>query len=159
MMTRTIKVTGWAMGFSPAMIIADVDGETVFSGQVALEEMTDSNQEPDTAPVLFSFEVPLDFDGIKKVFIAVDQAPVRFGYVTANHTEVDMITHMENTGPDRFADVSCLMSGVRDARENVYIDGVLQTPNRFVGAGTWHWVVHPGSSFQHDLIINDNRPV
>lgn len=154
-MARTIKVLGWGTGQSPATIIAQLDGETVFSGQVDLVEMSASNESAHTAPTLFSFEVSTDFSGTKKMKISVSGAPVRFAHIVGNYTAYDTGFGIINSGAGQFLDISTPdADGVRDPRTNVAINGIKQSVDRNKGKGVWHWVIKPGSTFEHDLYIS-----
>jgi hypothetical protein len=154
MTTRTIKVLGWGTGASPAIITATLDGETVFSGPVELEEFTKDNETAQTAPTLFSFEIPMNFAGTKHMKITVADASVRFAHVVGNYTEYDTGAGIIVSGPDEYLDVSLLDdNGVRDTRSNVIIDNIKQLADRSKGKGTWHWVIRPGSTFEHDITV------
>ena len=152
MTNRIVKILGWGTG--TAKITAILDGITVFSGDVNLAEMTKDNESGQTAPTLFTFEIPMDFAGTKHMAIAIQKAPVRFGQVVANYTEVQMGEIVYSTGADVYADIAEFDgAGVCDPRSNVTIDGVKCEADRLVGLGTWHWTVEPGSKFEHDLTI------
>jgi hypothetical protein len=60
-----------------------------------------------------------------------------------------------STGTDEYVDVAVDDDfGVQDPRTNVTIDGVKQLADRSLGKGTWHYVVNPGSTLEHDLVIS-----
>jgi len=152
MSNRTINMLGWGSG--TANITAILDGVTVFSGEVTLEEKTEDNEGENTAPVVFGFDIPVDFLGTKHIIISVKDSPVEFGQIVANYTELDMGVITYSTGPDEYADVAVDdENGVRDPRTNVTIDGVKQTADRALGKGAWHYTVNPGSTLEHDLTI------
>jgi hypothetical protein len=151
MTNRTVKVQGWGTG--TADITALLDGETVFSGQVDLVEFTDDNASFKKAPTLFTFEIPVEFEGTKSMKITVDKVPVRFGQIVANYTEVDW-GETYYTGPYEFDDIAPRdEQGARDPRANIVIDGIKQTVDRQGLMGTWHWNINPGSVFEHDLKV------
>jgi hypothetical protein len=154
MTNRTVKVLGWGTG--TASITAVLDGQTVFSGPVDLVEMTADNESEQTAPILFTFEIPMDFAGTKHMVITVAGMPVRFGQIVANYTEVDMGLITYSTGDDVYSDVVELDgAGIADPRgDAVIIDGQKHEANRLIGKGTWHWTVNPGSTFEHDLTVS-----
>lgn len=156
MTNRTVKVLGWGTGASPATITAVLDGETVFSGSVNLVEMTKENEDDQSAPTLFTFEIPMAFVGTKHMVISVTDAAVRFGQIVANYTEVEMGAIVYSTGVDIYMDVSEYNGDfVRDPRgEEVTINGEKQQPDRLVGKGTWHWTIAPGSTFEHNITID-----
>jgi len=150
MTTRTVKILGWGVG--TANITAVYDGSTVFSGDVVLEEMTDANQAERTSPTLFTFDIPMEEFGTKKMSITVKSAQVRFGQIVANYTPQGMNGYA--TGPDDYSDVVDFDENhYRDPRSNVKIDGVEQPVDRKLGGGTWHWFINPGSILEHDLTI------
>lgn len=150
MTNRTIRICGWGTGQSPATVTATVDGEQVFAGKIDLVELRADNQGEFTAPVLFTFEVPMDFVGTKHMRVLVEDATVRFAYVQANYVTV----MGRSSGPDMYVDCSGCIDGVTDARKNVVIDGILQTVDRTKGYGAWHWFIEPGSVMEHDLVIS-----
>ena len=152
MTNRNIKVLGWGSG--TADITAILDGETVFSGSVTLEQKTGDNESEQTSPTVFAFDIPLDFIGTKHMTISVKGSPVEFGQIVANYTELDMGVITYSTGPDEYTDIAADDEfGVRDPRTNVTIDGVNQVADRLLGKGTWHYTVNPGSIFEHDLTV------
>ena len=154
MTNRTAKVLGWGTG--TATITAILDNETVFSGSVDLVEMTADNESAQTAPTLFSFELPMDFAGTKHMVITVAGAAVRFGQIVANYTEVAMGEITYSTGVDVYSDVAEIdPAGIADPRGDVVtIDGQKHEANRLIGKGTWHWTVNPGSTFEHDITVS-----
>ena len=152
MTNRHIKVLGWGSG--SADITAILDGETVFSGSVTLEQKTGDNESEQTSPTVFAFDIPLDFIGTKHMIVSVKGSPVEFGQIVGNYAELDMGAITFSTGPDEYVDVADHdESGVKDPRSNVSIDGVKQTADRSIGKGSWHYVVNPGSIFEHDLTV------
>jgi hypothetical protein len=151
MPNRTVKVQGWGTGTSS--LVAELDGQTIFSGDVVLTEFNDETATLQNFPILFSFEIPIEFEGTKQMKIRVGGVPVRFGMIVANYTEVDW-NEVYYTGHDEFGDISPMGEDrVRDPRRNVCIDGVLQEFERQGRGGTWHWIVNPGSVLEHDLLI------
>jgi len=152
MTTRTVKVLGWGVG--SATLTATLDNKTVFTGQVDLEEMTADNESEQTAPTLFTFEIPMDYTGTMHMTVFVANATVRFGQILANYTEVEMGSIIYSSGVDNYLDVAEYDADyVRDPRTNVTIDSVPQSANRTLGKGTWHWPVSPGSTLAHDLVV------
>jgi hypothetical protein len=154
MTNRTVKVLGWGSG--TAEITASLDGATVFSGSADLSEMTENNDAFDTAPTLFTFEIPMDFVGTKHMIVTVKDSAVRFGQIVANYAETHMGAITYSTGPDEYVDVVEIdPAGIADPRgDEVTIDGEKQKANRLIGKGTWHWDITPGSTFEHNLIIS-----
>ena len=154
MANRTIRICGWGTGQTPAVITALVDGEQVFSGTVDLVELNELNQGEHNAPVLFTFEVPMDFAGTKHMKVTVADATVRFAYIQANYVN----TGGFSTGAEGFSDAGQWIDGVKDARTNVVINGIKQAVNRDMGYGAWHWFIGPGSIFEHDIVISAALP-
>jgi hypothetical protein len=154
MTTRTVKVLGWGTG--SAIITAVLDGITVFNGQVDLVEITADNDSEQTAPTLFTFEIPMDYTGTKQMVITVATAPVRFGQIVANYNQIDMGAITYSSGADIYTDVvERDGAGIADPRgDAVIIDGQTHEANRLIGKGTWHWTVNPGSTFKHDITIS-----
>jgi len=158
MTNRTVKILGWASG--PGLvqpeITAVLDGETVFSGSVNAVEMTKENESEETAPTLFTFEIPIDFVGTKHMVISVAKSALRFGQIVANYAKVEIGEIVYSTGADIYTDVSKYNSDcVQDPRgEEVTINGKKQQPDRKLGNGTWHWTVTPGSTFEHNITFD-----
>jgi len=154
-MNRTVKVLGWGDTPGPATIAAILDGQTVFSGSVELVEKTADNDSEQTAPTLFTFEIPMDFAGTKHMVITVADAPVRFGQIVANYSEIDHGVISYSTGPDEYADVAEPDDDdIRDPRSKVTINGIEQQVDRSLGKGTWQWFVEPGSTLEHDITVS-----
>jgi hypothetical protein len=156
MALRTVKVQGWGCVGSEkrAKITALLDGETVFSGDVDLVEMDDTNDRMETAPTLFTFEIPMDYAGTKHLVYKNENAAVRYGQMVINYniTEVGDIQYSD--GPDMFDDVACEdADGIIDPRTNVTVNGEPQKAMREFGNGTWHWTVQPDSSLEHDTVF------
>jgi hypothetical protein len=154
MTNRTVKVLGWGSG--TANITAILDGLTVFTGPVELVEMMSINESAQTAPTLFTFEIPMDFIGTKHMIITVKNSAVRFGQIVANYAEVKMGAITYSTGLDEYADVVEIdPDGIADPRgDEVTIDGKKQKANRLIGKGTWQWDITPGVTFEHDLTVS-----
>jgi len=153
MINRNVKVLGWGTG--TAKITAVLDGVTVFLDSVELVEKSNDNDGEQTSPTLFAFDIPLDFLGTKHMVVSVEGSTVEFGQIVANYTELDIGVITFSTGPDDYADVAADDDeGVKDPRANVIIDGVKQNSDRSLGKGTWHWIVAPGSTLEHDLVIS-----
>ena len=134
---------------------AKLDDVEVFSGPVDLVEMSKDNESEQTAPTLFTFEVPINFIGSKKMSITVGGAPVRFGQIVTNWTEVELGAMVYGGSKDTYCDVVKENSeGIRDPRTNVTINGIACSADRALGKGTWHWLVEPGSVFEHTLTID-----
>jgi len=153
---RTIRVLGWGVDKQQSELTVTLDGETVFSGVVPLEEMTSENDRIETAPTLFSFEVPMEFSSTARMKIVKDRATIRFANIVANYTLLEQGGVEMESGPFEFLDAAPLDDqGVRDPRANVVINGQLQTPARTAQlCGTWHWIIGPTDTFEHDLVIS-----
>jgi len=118
-------------------------------------ELTKDTESEQTAPTLFTFDLPLEFAGTKHMVISVADAAVRFGQILANYSQAEMGAITFSSGPDEYLDVAEYDGDcVRDPRSNVIIDGEKQQADRSIGKGTWHWTVAPGSIFEHDLRID-----
>jgi hypothetical protein len=152
MTNRTVKVLGWGSG--TAEITASLDGAKVFSGSADLLEMTENNDAFDTAPTLFTFEIPIDFVGTKHMIITVKDSAVRFGQIVANYAETHMGAITYSTGPDEYADVADDSVDIKDPRTNVTIDGIKHEADRLLGKGTWHWTIEPGSILEYDFTVS-----
>ena len=83
---RTIRVLGWGVDKQQSELTVTLDGATVFSGVIPLQEMTSENDNISTAPTLFSFEIPLDFPTVTRMKITKDDATIRFSNIVGNYT-------------------------------------------------------------------------
>jgi hypothetical protein len=158
---RTIKFLGWGQFVlgqrsGSAVITAKLNDQVVFDGSVELTEQTVNNQTADTAPVLFSFDLPLESSGLVNVPMTVEvkQNTVRFGQIVANYTQALGVY----ADKDIFNDVAVKdADGVEDPRSNVTIDGIEQKINRTWGKGTWQWTVKPGQVFACNLTFSNGE--
>ena len=156
MTTRTVKVQGWGCIGSEkrAKITALLDGEVVFSGDVDLVEMDETNDRMETAPTLFTFEIPMDFAGTKHLVCRNENAAVRYGQMVINYNIVEVGDIEYSDGPDIFDDVAWEdFNGIIDPRMNVTINGEPQSAMREFGNGTWHWTLQPDSSLEHETMF------
>jgi hypothetical protein len=157
MAERIVKVQGWGIG--TAKITAELDGQVVFSDDVLLVDFNEDNAGHKTAPTLFTFELPVDFSGVKPMKITVEKTAVRFGQIVANYTEVDW-GETYYTGPYEFADIAPQDDqGSRDPRGNVRINEQQQKVDRQGLMGTWHWNINPGSVLEYDLRVSAGSTV
>jgi hypothetical protein len=97
----------------------------------------------------------MELAGTARMKIVKDRATIRFANIVANYTLLVQGGVEFDSGPFEFFDVAPLDDqGVRDPRANVVINGRLQTPARNAELyGTWHWIIGPTDTFEHDLVI------
>jgi hypothetical protein len=88
MANRTIKFTGQGYGESPVSVTATVDGTTVFSGTVPTTTGWVKTLTADQVD-LFSFELPIEFEGTKDVSLAVTGDNLYIAAVYANFVAVN----------------------------------------------------------------------
>lgn len=91
MTTRTVNITGYGFGASPAQITVTVDGVTVFNGAVTTADqpvpsMPNPSIENDPV-VLASFDVDVAYAGTKAVTCSVTNGTLVFADLTANYTK------------------------------------------------------------------------
>jgi hypothetical protein len=156
MTLRTVKVQGWGCigGEKQAKITAVLDGETVFCDNVDLVEMDDTNDRIETAPTLFTFEIPIDFAGTKHMVITNENAAVRYGQLVINYSALEVGEIAYSSGVEFFEDVAVEdADGIADPRTNVFVNGEKQQAIREFGRGTWHWTLQPGSTLEHDIVF------
>jgi hypothetical protein len=154
MTTRTIKMLGLAYGSSPAEIAVTLDGASVYTGTVAtIDSFAPSlpNLEVASSTVEFcTFEIPMDFEGIKPMTCEVISGTVIFAQIDANYCVIANTNPVIGTGPDKFGRVD----GSGDARSNVSIDGVSQPINHTESlGGDWWFIVPAGSTMTYDLDV------
>ena len=154
MALRTVKVQGWGSGKNQAKITAVLDGKTVFCDNVDLVEMDETNDCIETAPTLFTFEIPMDFAGTKHMIITNENSAVRYGQIVINYSVLEVGDITYSSGAEFFDDVAVEdADGIIDPRKNVVVDGKKQETVRDFGRGTWHWSLHPGSTLEHDIVF------
>ena len=156
MTLRTVKVQGWGCigGEKQVKITAVLDGETVFRDNVDLVEMDETNDHMETAPTLFTFEIPMDFAGIKHLILKNEGAAIRYGQMLVNYNIVEVGDILYSNGPDEFDDVAVEdENGIIDPRTNVTVNGEPQQAMREYGNGTWHWTLQPDSILEHDTVF------
>jgi len=156
MALRTVKVQGWGCIGSEKRVrlTAQLDGEVVFSDEIDLVDMDETNDRMETAPTLFTFEIPMDFAGIKRMTITNENAAIRIGQMVVNYNIVEVGDILYSDGPDMFNDVAVEdADGIIDPRINVIINGQPQSAMREFGNGTWHWTLQPNSIFEHDTVF------
>jgi hypothetical protein len=154
MTTRTVKFLGLAYGSIPAEITVTVDGNTIYTGTVTTADSpVPSLPDPELSATteFCEFEIPMEFSGTLPVTCTVNSGTVIFAQITANYCVIANTNPVVGAGPKLFLGVN----GAGDARSNVFIDGVAQTPNYTEGlAGTWWFRVSAGSVLTHDLVVS-----
>lgn len=90
MTNRTVQVCGFGFAPSDVTLIATVDGQTVFNGAIPTSNrsrptLPDSDLENSVAPVLFTFEIPVNFQGTKSMTYQVTNGTVVLTNVKANY--------------------------------------------------------------------------
>jgi hypothetical protein len=148
MTNRTIEIYGYAYSTSTANVVATVNGTQVFSGNLPLSgtelpELSAALTPPEN--VLFTFELPLAFDGIVPITIQIISGDVIFATVGANYN-----TANDSGVVDQFYDV--YPSGP-DCRSNVIIDGVVVDLPPHTEPGDYWYTVLEGSSIDYDLSV------
>jgi hypothetical protein len=148
MTTRTVKILGLAYGSTPAEIDVTLDGGSVYTGTVTTVDSplpSLPNLEIENTTVEFcSFEIPMDFEGTKAMTCSVTNGTVIFAQIKANYC---VIGNAIGSGPDGY--LSTNTTG--DARSNIIIDGVVQTPIPDELTGTWWFKIPAGSTLTYDL--------
>lgn len=148
MINRTVEIYGYAYSASTASIVATVNGTQVFSGNLPLSGATLPDPTASLTPpdnVLFTFELPLTFDGTVPMTIQLVSGDVIFGPVGANYSIVN-----ESGLVDKFYDV--YPTGP-DCRSNVTIDGVAPDLPPHDSDGDYWYTILEGSTFACDLSV------
>lgn len=148
MINRTIEIYGYAYSTSTANVIATVNGTQVFSGNLPLSGTELPDPSATLTPqenVLFTFELPLAFNGIVPITIQLISGDVIFASVGANYNTLN-----DSGVVDQFYDV--YPSGP-DCRSNVIIDGVIVDVPPHTEPGDYWYTVLEGSSFDYDLSV------
>jgi len=166
MTTRTVKIFGLAYGETPAEINVILDGNTVYTGSVSTQDpvtgtpsladfkiLNQPTPNPDYANStveLCSFELPVDFQGIKPMTCTVTNGTVIFAQVLANYCAIPGTDPIIGYGDSQYLDIN----GNVDARSNATRDGILvpvvHTEERH---GTWFFSVNTNSVLSYDLNV------
>ena len=140
-MNRTVQFFGQGYGVSPAKIVAKLDGLEIYNGEIPTLDQPSYNTAPEDQVVLFTCELPVEFDGLIPMSVEVVEGTAVFAHVLANHC-------FHPNGENEYYPVR---QGT-DARKNVKIDNEPQTP-AFELPGTWSWTVSQGSTLTYDLHV------
>jgi hypothetical protein len=155
---RTIQFIGYAYGSSPVTLTAEINGNTVFSGEVPT---IDSPLPPmanvvASAGPLFLVEnsslFSTDFSGQYPMTISVSSGnSVILGEVLSNYMHITNDARYGNA--TTFLNIST-NTEYRDPRTDVVIDGTPQSPDRPPGCdGAWPWVVNNPGTIDFNLQV------
>jgi hypothetical protein len=171
MSNRTVRIYGSGYGSVPATVTATVDGSQVFSGTVPTQPgpVPSLPAPPGTElEVLFTFDLPIEFQGNVSLTTEVADSPVVFSRILANYGNV-----FNNKGQyiSTGADVYITSQGMptpdkpledlpQDPRSAVTINGVQQIipdPKPPGKSGTWWIVVSAGSTMSSNVAVAAGR--
>jgi hypothetical protein len=141
-MNRTVQFFGQGYGISPAVIEVKMEDTVIFSGKVPTLNQASYNTSPEDQEVLFTCELPIEFDGLVPMHIQVIESTVVFAHVHVNHC----------FQPNGINQYYATRQG-QDSRVNVKIDGVVQPPNLDFPGATVSWTIGPQSEFSYDLNV------
>lgn len=151
-MPRIFKQLGQGYGASPVSIVAQIDGNTVFSGTIPTTNAPVPGVEPSVqlGSDCFSWTEPVDnFTGTRSLSIAVSSGVFQIGQTLAqgNVANADQYSfvYAANVGGVIFS----------DPLTDVMIGGAAQTqPNDPTLPGQWGWTIPAGSTLTATLNIN-----
>lgn len=147
MATRTFQQLGASYGMTPSSIVVQLDGATIFSGDVTAFDEPVPTELGDITNVAFSFTEDVHYAGTKTVSIQVSGADLYLGPTQANYSK-NGGPEAPTTGADGYGSI---FRG--DPYSSVTIDGIEQTPDRGGNLGQWGWMIPAGSTFQATLNI------
>lgn len=162
MANRTVQITGYGHGASPASVTATVNGQQVFSGEVPTVETPDPGYPSTSATVLFTFEIPVEFSGSLPMTVAVENSSVTFWHIYANYSNIantaGNVVTFASSGSSGYSNIlrEWPNANPADPRSNVYIDGVSVTVSaeeRGNLNGTWNYPVNSGSTISYDIAV------
>ena len=157
---RTIQFIGYAYGSSPVTLTAEINGSTVFSGEVPTIDgpVPPPRNDLSSATPLFLIEnnalFSTDFSGQYPMTISVTNGTgVILGEVRSNY--------MNNTGEARYGNSTTFLNiatntDYRDPRTNVVINGTPETPVRPPDGscdGAWPWIVNNPGTIDFNLQV------
>ena len=174
MSNRTVRIYGSGYGSVPATVTATVDGSQVFSGAVPTQPGPVPPLPGDgiATEVLFTFEVPIEFQGNVFLTTQVADSPVIFSQILANYgniydKEMPPGGQYVSTGADGYIRSQGMPGPAvspedlpADPRSSVTIDGVQQTipdPKPLGESGTWWFVVPAGSTMSSNIAIRAGK--
>ena len=151
-MPRIFKQLGHAYGDSPVSIVAQIDGNTVFSGTVPTTDSAVPEVEPDVQLGLdcFSWTEPTaNFTGTRSLSIAVSGGVFQIGQTLAQAN----VANADQYGFVYSANVGGVIFS--DPLTDVMIGGAAQTqPDDPTLPGQWGWTIPAGSTLTATLNIN-----
>ena len=178
MTVRTFKQTGQGYGAQPCSIVAKINAETVFSGEIpTLNQPFPILPQPDVqfGVDMFSWTVPdISFSGTQNLEIIVMGSPLLLTDTVANYVLLD---NPDYPGPDPLNPVPALIPGGPDEFGSFYyftqdgviygdplsqeaIDGIEQSgPYSPSLPGQWYWTIPAGSVFTAVVHIQPGYPV
>jgi hypothetical protein len=168
MANRTVQLTGYGFGSTPASVVATYNGATVYTGVVpTLNESVPAQPNPDIindTTVLFSFDIPIETDGVQEMTIQVTNGTVVFANVVGNYCKLFRKSpepFFYSSGDTGYNLISTDFDGsmphptapALDARSNVTINGVAQNPDTSGLEGPWWWTVNSTATLSYDLTV------
>jgi hypothetical protein len=153
MTIRTIQSFGYGFSDTPAIIVAKINGITVFEGAIPTAPLTELpsgnpfDQWANNLVSLYTFDSTVGTASSFPTTIEVTNGTLLLGYYKANYSPALTIP----PGPDNFVIL------LDELRENVTIDGIAQNyhPSGSTDlSGTWWWQVNTGSTIAFTVLID-----
>jgi hypothetical protein len=175
MSNRTVQIYGSGYGSVPATVTATVDGTQVFSGAVPTQSGPLPSL-PDTeitrGEVLFTFEIPMEFQGNLLLTTEIANSTVLFTDILANYGNIfDKAVapggQYISTGPDGYIPIQGNSGYYRepvpvpsDPRSSVIIDGIpksIPDPKPLGETGAWWFGILPESTMSSNVAVRAGK--
>lgn len=151
-MSRIFKQLGHGYGAAPVSIVAQIDGNTVFSGTVPTNDVPVPGETPNQQLGLpcFDWAEPVaNFVGTKSLSISCTDGVFQIGETLAQGN----VANVDQYGPIYESTVGNVIYG--DPLSQVFINGAAQTYLRDPELpGQWGWTLQPGDTLTATLNIN-----
>jgi len=156
MTLRTFQQYAVGFGSTPAQVVCQIDGNTVFSGSVTtldqpMPSLPDSEYKIDN--VAWSWQDDVEFSGTKSFTVSVSNSPLMLALTVADNP----YSNVQSFG--QFYSIEIGNVSYSDPFTNEAINGVPQSgpydPNL---AGQWWWIIPAGSTFSATMHVNAPPP-
>lgn len=133
MANRTLQITGYGYGSTPATVVVTFDGSEIFSGEVPTLDQENVLILPSEQTVLCTTEIPMNFSGTKPLVFQVTNGNVCFAEQLTNYqsrenpvfttAELEILDDSASTQAERIAVYSAHATPSFTAEDIVVLEG------------------------------------